>query len=117
MMPYPWRSSLASAIRMCRVAGESGRNRLMVSIFGLRYIGFRMSCQIGFVRTAPGNSASVKREWLLRLSENSSDETRGVGVRPIGVCHFKFRGDLSPSLIDRYALAFEGECQGSNLDN
>src|SRR5262249_37873867 len=44
MMPYPWRSSLARAIRICRVAGESGRESLGLMI-GIRYIGFRVICQ------------------------------------------------------------------------
>src|SRR6185437_2556494 len=56
MIPYPWRFSPANESKMCKAAGESGRNRSK-SCFtvAFRYIGFRLLCQ-----SVPSNLVSLE---------------------------------------------------------
>src|SRR5712692_8829822 len=61
MMPYPCRSSSASASRMCSVAGAIGRKRFRsIFILGFRYIGIRVPCQ-----ARPHQATAVRQPCII----------------------------------------------------
>src|SRR5579863_2490377 len=54
-------------------------------------------------------------KWLRNLCIDAFDESRSIGVGPVGMLRFEFGADVFSGIIGRYALAFQRKRSFANF--